>query len=141
MEQFAAVDDALLQQVGDLASTTPDTFVLVARGAVATDTELDLVDLAPSTIRVRWGTDRSVTYLSTGQFLDLWCAELASDADATFGLLRASLVTGEPVPMHVRDPRIVGSGLRWTITRSDGWLPHESGSCVLVLNPPERPLA
>jgi len=134
------VDDALLHRAGDVATMPRDTFVLVARGAVATDTELDLVDLAPSTIRVRWGSDRSVTYLSTGQFLDLWCTERPSDADATFGLLRASLVTGDPVPMHVRDPRIVGSGLRWTITRNDGWLPHESGSCVLVLNPPERPL-
>lgn len=134
------MEDPLLQRDGDVEATSPDTFVLVARGAVATDTELDLVDLAPSAIRVRWGADRSVTYLSTGQFLDLWCAHLASDADATFGLLRASLVTGEPVPMHVRDPRIVGSGLRWTVTRCDGWLPHDSGSCVLVLNPPERPL-
>ena len=135
------MDDALLHLVGAVAAGPADTFVLVARGAVASDTELDLVDLAPSTIRVRWGSDRSVSYLSTGQFLDLWCAERASDADATFGLLTASLVTGDPVPMHVRDPRIVGSGLRWTVTRRDGWLPPESGSCVLVLNPPERPLA
>jgi hypothetical protein len=141
MEQVAAVDEAFLHQVGDVPTTSPDTFVLVARGAIATESELDLVDLAPSTIQVRWGADRSVTYLSTGQFLDLWCTERASDADATLGLLRASLVTGDPVPMHVRDPRIVGSGLRWTVTRRDGWLPHESGSCVLVLNPPERPLA
>ena len=133
--------DALMAHAGDGSTRTGDTFVLVARGAVAGETELDLVDLAPSTIRVRWGSERSATYLSTGQFLDLWCAERSSDADATFGLLTASLVTGDPVPMHVRDPRIVGSGLRWTVTRRDGWLPHESGSCVLVLNPPERPLA
>jgi len=78
------MDDPPLQLPGDVATRSPDafvldTFVLVARGAVATETELDLVDLAPSTIRVCWGTDRSVTYLSTGQFLDLWSAERASD--------------------------------------------------------------
>ena len=117
-----------------------DTFVLVARGAVVDDHVLDLVDLAPSTIRVEWAGGGQVTYLSTGQFLDLWEEVQATTVPADLGLLAATLVAGERVRLDVRRPRIVGSGLRWNVTDVHGWLPHESGACVLVVNPPGPPV-
>jgi hypothetical protein len=123
------------------AARTPaleDTFVLVARGAISAGEFLDLVDLAPSTIRVSWTHGRGVTYLSTGEFLDHWCAAKLPEAHATLGLLRVTAATDGPVPLHVREPRIVGSGLRWTVVGAEGRIPHTSGSCVLVLNPPEE---
>ena len=122
------------------AARTPaleDTFVLVARGAICFGDFLDLVDLAPSTIRVSSTHGRGVTYLSTGAFLDHWCAAKLPEAHATLGLLRVTAATYGPLPLHVREPRIVGSGLRWTVVGAEGRLPHTSGSCVLVLNPPE----
>ena len=119
--------------------TRDDIFVLVARGAIAEEAILDLVDLAPSTIRVSWTQDRGVTYLSTGEFLDLWCTQHRPSTRATLGLLQVTRAAGEPVPLQVREPRIVGSGLRWTVTAAGSPLPHSSGSCVLVLNPPQDP--
>jgi len=79
-----------------------------------------------------------VAYLSTGQFLDLWHPCDAAATRARFGLLRADQLADQPAHLPVRDPRIVGSGLRWTLAHASGWVPRESGSCVLVLNPPER---
>jgi len=38
----------------------------------------------------------------------------------------------------LRRPRIVGSGLRWSVTDVHGWLLRESGACVLVVDPPEH---
>ena len=92
-----------------------DTFVFVARGMVADDAVLDLVDLAPSTIRIRWSGGHDVSYLSTGQFLDHWLSRRTAATRARFGLLRAHKLTGNPVGLLVRDPRIVGSGIRWTL--------------------------
>ena len=122
----------------DRTTVSDDTFVLVARGAIAAGEFLDLVDLAPSTIRVSWTRGRGVTYLSTGEFLDHWGTARLPEAHATLGLLRVTAATDGPVPMHVREPRIVGSGLRWTVVGAEGRIPHTSGSCVLVLNPPEE---
>jgi len=119
---------------GALADGT--TFVLMARGVVVEGALLDLVDLAPSTICVEWSTPRTVSYVTTGQFLDLWWTARADSALARFGLLSASLVRCEPIQLQLRQPRIVGSGLRWTVTDVRGLLPHESGACVLVINPP-----
>ncbi len=116
----------------------PDaTFVLLARGARHEDAVLDLVDLDPATLRVSWTGSRRVTCLSTGQLLDLWCIERLAVAPATFSSLGARLVGDQPVRLDVREPRIVGSGLRWTVT-TDGRLPRSSGACALVLNPPEQ---
>ncbi|MFZ2012396.1 MAG: hypothetical protein WAV00_01065 [Nocardioides sp.] len=112
------------------------TFVLLARGAVQANAVLDLVDLDPSTIRIPWAGAREITCLSTGQLLDLWGLEERATAKATFSQLGAGFALAQPVRLQVRAPRIVGSGLRWTVTTS-GWLPHATGACVLVLHPPE----
>jgi hypothetical protein len=109
------------------------TFVLPARGAVHEDAVLDLVDLDPSTIRISWAGSREITCLSTGQLLDLWGPEQQATTQATLSL--AGFALAQPVRLQVRAPRIVGSGLRWTVTAS-GWLPHATAACVLVLNPP-----
>lgn len=130
-----------LQEPRDAVSaaspTRDDTFVMVACGVVIEGMSLDLVDLSPSTIRVGWSGPGHLTYLSTSQFLDLWEAAHSETAPAHLGLIRAAPVTGKRVRLQVRQPRIVGSGLRWTVTNEHSWLPHESGSCVLVINPPE----
>ena len=101
------------------------------------DCSLDLVDLAPSTICVEWDDRRQVSYLTTGQFLDMWWGERTESVPASFALLSPAPLRDDGVLLTLSSPRMVGSGLRWTVTAATGWLPHTSGACVLVLNPPE----
>jgi len=119
-----------------LSTVHDDTFVLVARGSIREDDVLDLVDLAPSTIRVRWQDGGQVSLVSTGQFLDLWDDVRASTVVAELGPAGA-VPSGERVRVLVRRPRIVGSGLRWTVCGPGTRGSRETGSCVLVINPPE----
>ena len=119
------------------ASLRETTFVLIARGVEVEDCSLDLVDLAPSTICVEWDDRRQVSYLTTGQFLDMWWGERTESVPASFALLSPAPLRDDGVLLTLSSPRIVGSGLRWTVTAATGWLPHTSGACVLVLNPPD----
>ena len=118
------------------AASGSESFVMVARGVVVADNVLDLIDLAPSTIRIRWAGGGSVTYLSTSQFLDLWPLTDSHSVVATWGMFEASTSATRSLSLCLGHPRIVGSGLRWCVTGSAGVVPQRAGSCVLVINPP-----
>lgn len=113
-----------------------DTAVFVAPAVETTAGLLDLVDVAPAVVSVRWHVPGDVEQLTSGQFLDRWAAEGRCCVDATLHVL-GRRETGSPsIRVQLSDPRIAGSALRWTVLSADEPLPPTSGSCVLVVDPP-----
>jgi hypothetical protein len=120
----------------------PRTFLQVAGGMKYSDRSLVLEDLSPATIVLSDPHNGQVSHLRTSSFLDAWWevhSAPASDAERATSPAVLTLLDGEPlhtgdVMLRVRDPRISGSGLRWTVDVIDGLLPPRSGSCLLCID-------
>ena len=116
---------------------THDTVVFVAPQLVTAAGLLDLVDVSPAAVHVEWRDPGSVDHLTSSHFLDRWEAEGRCCARGSVSLLGRPEAGIEPVSVLLASPRIAGSALRCTVLRHDGHLPVRSGSCVLVLDPPD----
>lgn len=119
----------------------PRTVVQVARGLTYGNRALLLEDLSPATIVLTEPTDGTVRHLRTSAFLDTWWDVHASGPSGADGATSRAVLTildGEinhagDVILAVRDPRICGSGLLWTVDVVDGVVPPRAGSCLLCV--------
>ena len=125
------------RQDGSASVPVAETYVQVARGMRFEHRMLQLDDLAPCTIVVRWLPERHLTHVSTGSFLDGWEALSSRNpglaVEGALDLLDVTARRSGEVRVRLSDPRIADAGLRWTVDVVHGALPSRSGACVLTI--------
>jgi hypothetical protein len=114
------------------------TFIQVARGMRYDGSTLALVDLAPTTPYVSSGRP-VLGHVTTGAFLDIWVRDLLLWSDdrsrsCVLSLADPTIAPMSDVLLRLCDPRIHGTGLRYSVSAIAGTLPESSGACVLYVN-------
>jgi hypothetical protein len=117
-------------------------FVQTAEGARANDGTLTLFRLSASTLYFSDRPQRVVGHVTPRRFVDLWNEGENSFAEAPPNAVVAFVDRQAMVDAVVilRDPRLTGSRLTYSIDILDGDLPPKAGPCTLFIDPTSRPL-
>jgi hypothetical protein len=117
-------------------------FVQTAEGARAGDGTLTLLHLSASTLYFSDRPQRVVGHVTPRHFVDLWSEGENSFAEDPPNAVVAFVDRQEMVDAVVvlRDPRLTGSRLTYSIEILDGDLPPKAGPCTLFIDPASRPL-
>ena len=112
-------------------------FVQTAEAARSDGATLTLLRLSPSTLYFSDGPARVTGHLTARRFLDLW-----NEGEHSFGkeppnAVIASVDRQEAIDAVVvlRDPRLEGSRITYSIDVLDGVLPPRSGPCTVFIDP------
>jgi hypothetical protein len=130
------------------ASARPKTgeieamYVQTAEGARATEGTLTLLHLSASTLYFEDRPQRVVGHMTPRHFVDLWTEGENSFAKDPPNAVVAFVDRKEMVDAVVvlRDPRLTGSRLTYSIEILDGDLPPKAGPITLFIDPVSRPL-
>jgi hypothetical protein len=121
---------------------TEAMFVQTAEEARAGDGTLTLFHVSASTVYFSDRPQRVVGHVTPRHFVDLWSegensfAEDPPNAYVAF-VDRQKMVDAVVV---LRDPRLTGSRLTYSIEILDGDLPPKAGPCTLFIDPVSRPM-
>ena len=120
-------------------------FVQTAHGLTTTDGTITLKMLSPSTLYFADRPKREVGHMSTEHFVAVW-----NEGDNSFADDPPNAVVSYLDPKHdfpedtvvvLREPRIDGSDLTYSVELLDGTLPKEAGPVALFIDPFGRPLS
>lgn len=120
-------------------------FVQNALGITTESGTLTLTGVGPSTLYFSDRPQRVVGHMATSDFVDLWGAgDNSFEVDPPNAVL-SFLQPGGDVPQDIvvviRDPRLVGSDLSYSIDVLEGTPPAASGPVSLFIDPFGRPLS
>lgn len=120
-------------------------FVQNALGITTRSGTLTLTGVGPSTLYFSDRPQRVVGHMATSDFVDLWGAgDNSFEVDPPNAVL-SFLQPGGDVPQDIvvviRDPRLVGSDLSYSIDVLEGTPPVASGPVSLFIDPFGRPLS
>lgn len=120
-------------------------FVQNALGITTESGTLTLTGVGPSTLYFSDRPQRVVGHMATSDFVDLWGAgDNSFEVDPPNAVL-SFLQPGGDVPQDIvvviRDPRLVGSDLSYSIDVLEGTPPVASGPVSLFIDPFGRPLS
>lgn len=122
----------------DLAeNVTATMFVQVARRMRFDGVSLTLLDLAPSTVYLRFHPVGAVGHLPTGPFLDAWYEDASGivirSVPAVLSLLDFNRGPASDAHIVLSLPRIREAGLEYQTQQLAGEIPSKSGACVLFI--------
>ena len=141
MSQVSDTPEVTEQQLEEIESL----FVQTAHGLTTTDGTITLKMLSPSTLYFADRPKREVGHMSTEHFVAVWDEGDNSFADdppnAVVSYLDPKHDFPEDTVVVLRDPRIEGSDLTYSIEILDGTLPKEAGPVALFIDPFGRPLS
>ena len=117
-------------------------FVQTAAGARTEAGTLTLMGLSASTLYFSDRPQRVVGHLTPRHFVDLWKEGENSFAEDPPNAVVAFVDRREMVDAVVvlRDPRLEGSRITYSIDVLDGDLPPKAGPCTLFIEPGRMPL-
>jgi hypothetical protein len=120
-------------------------FVQSARSVVSGDHTLTLNGLGHSTLFFADRPQRAVGHITSHKFINEWGHGENSFAEDPPNAVLAFLEYGDAMPEDVtlilRNPRLEGDSLSYTIEVLDGTLPAQAGPCSLFIDPIGRPLS
>ena len=120
-------------------------FVQTAQGATADGNTLTLQGVTPSTLYFSDRPQRIVGHMSTTDFVDLWDEGENSFQEDPPNAVLAFLEPGDDVPedavVVIREPRLAGGELSYSIETLEGTVPAQAGPVTLFIDPFGRPLS
>jgi hypothetical protein len=120
-------------------------FVQTAEGAEHAGKTLTLRGLGRSTLYFSDRPQRVVGHLTAKQFVDLWAKGDNSFEEDPPNAVLAFLDGNEADPKDavvvLREPRIDGNAMTYSIDILEGKIPTSSGACSLFIDPFGRPLS
>ncbi len=120
-------------------------FVQTAHGVTTADGKITLKTLSPSTLYFADRPKREVGHMSSEHFVDVWDEGENSFADdppnAVLSYLDPAHDFPEDTVVVLRDPRLEGGDLTYSVEVLDGTLPKEAGPVALFIDPFGRPLS
>jgi hypothetical protein len=141
-----------MSQVSDSSEVTEQhleeiesLFVQTARGLTTADGTITLKALSPSTLYFADRPQREVGHMSTEHFVNVWDEGENSFADdppnAVVSYLDPKHEFPEDTVVVLREPRLEGGDLTYSVEVLDGTLPKETGPVALFIDPFGRPLS
>jgi hypothetical protein len=120
-------------------------FVQTAHDATTDGKTLTLHGVTPSTLYFSDRPKRIVGHMGTADFVNLWDeGENSFEADPPNAVL-AFLEAGDDVPedavVVIREPRLDGDQLSYSIEALEGTVPTQTGPVTLFIDPFGRPLS
>lgn len=120
-------------------------FVQTAHSAATDGNTLTLHGVTPSTLYFSDRPQRVVGHMSTTDFVDLWDEGDNSFAEDPPNAVLSFLEPGDDVPedavVVIREPRLDGAGLSYSIEPLEGTVPAQAGPVTLFIDPFGRPLS
>lgn len=120
-------------------------FVQVARNMTKDGDRVTFHGLAPATLYFSDRPERVVGHLSAKQFVDEWGEGENSFADDPPNAVIAFLDTNDETPedaiVVLKNPRLEGDKLTYTVQILEGSLPDKAESCSVFIDPFGRPLS
>ncbi len=120
-------------------------FVQTARRMTKDDGTVTFHDLSPATLFFSDRPQRVVGHMTAKQFVDEWSVGENSFADdppnAVISFLEAGDVTPEDAIVVLKDPRLEGSSLTYSVDLLEGSLPARAESVSVFIDPFGRPLS
>lgn len=120
-------------------------FVQTAHAATTEGNTLTLRSVTPSTLYFSDRPQRIVGHMATTDFVDLWDKGDNSFEEDPPNAVLAFIEPGDDVPedavVVIRNPRIDGDRLSYSIETLEGALPAEAGPVTLFIDPFGRPLS
>jgi hypothetical protein len=118
-------------------------FVQTAEGVRGGDGTMTLIRLAPATLYFSDRPQRVVGHLSAQHFVDLW-----EEGENSFAKDPPNAVLAFPnaggladTVVVLRDPKLEGNEITYTVDVLEASLPDEAGACTLFIDPLGRPLS
>ena len=137
-EQSPEVTEKRLEDIESL-------FVQTAHGLVTSDGTITLRSISPSTLYFADRPKRDVGHMSSEHFVNVWGEGENSFADdppnAVVSYLDPRHEFPEDTVVVLREPRLEGEDLTYSIEILDGSLPKEAGPVALFIDPFGRPLS
>ena len=120
-------------------------FVQTAHGLTSANGTITLKMLSPSTVYFADRPKREVGHMSSEHFVDVWDEGENSFADDPPNAVLSYLDPAHDFPADtvvvLRDPRLEGGDLTYSVEVLDGTLPKEAGPVALFDDPFGRPLS
>ena len=120
-------------------------FVQTAQAATTDGNTLMLQGVTPSTLYFSDRPQRIVGHMATADFVDLWDEGENSFEEDPPNAVLAFLEPGGNVPedavIVIREPRLDGGQLSYSIETLEGALPARAGPVTLFIDPFGRPLS
>jgi hypothetical protein len=141
MSKVSDTPEVTEQHLEDIESL----FVQTARGLTTADGTITLKALSPSTLYFADRPQREVGHMSTEHFVNVWDEGENSFADdppnAVVSYLDPKHEFPEDTVVVLREPRLEGGDLTYSVEVLDGTLPKETGPVALFIDPFGRPLS
>ena len=141
MSQVSDTSEVTEQHLEEIESL----FVQTARGLTTADGTITLKALSPSTLYFADRPQREVGHMSTEHFVNVWDEGENSFADdppnAVVSYLDPNHEFPEDTVVVLREPRLEGDDLTYSVEVLDGTLPKETGPVALFIDPFGRPLS
>ena len=135
------MSDTLSEQL----ETEEAMFVQTAQGIESAGGTLTLRRVTPSTLYFSDRPKREVGHMSTEHFVSVWSEGENSFADdppnAVVSYLDPKHEFPEDTVVVLREPRLEGGDLTYSVEILDGTLPKEAGPVALFIDPFGRPLS
>jgi hypothetical protein len=120
-------------------------FVQSASGFTSEDGSVTLHGLAASTIYFADRPQREVGHMTSRRFVDLWSdGENSFEVDPPNAVLSFLTADGSPpddAVVVIKDPRLDGDDLTYSIDLLEGEIPAKADACALFIDPFGRPLS
>jgi hypothetical protein len=120
-------------------------FVQTARRMTRDDGSVTFHDLSPATLFFSDRPQRVVGHMTAKQFVDEWSVGENSFADdppnAVISFLGEGDATPEDAIVILKNPRLEGTSLTYSVDLLEGTLPASAESCSVFIDPFGRPLS
>lgn len=120
-------------------------FVQVARTMTTEGDEVTFHALSPATLFFSDRPERMVGHLSARQFVDEWDkgenSFAADPPNAVISFLETGDETPEDAIVVLKDPRLAGDDITYSVEVLEGSLPAAAESCSVFIDPFGRPLS
>jgi hypothetical protein len=138
MQQSPEVTEKHLEDIESL-------FVQTAHALITSDGTITLKSISPSTLYFADRPKRDVGHMSSEHFVNVWGEGENSFAEdppnAVVSYLDPRHEFPEDTVVVLREPRLEGADLTYSVEVLDGALPKEAGPVALFIDPFGRPLS
>jgi hypothetical protein len=135
------VSDDIEKQLAEIEAM----FVQTAAGMTARKDSVTFHDLSPATLFFSDRPQRIVGHMTAKQFVEAWSEGENSFAEDPPNAVISFLEDGDTAPedaiVVLKDPRLEGSTITYSIDMLEGSLPANAASCSVFIDPFGRPLS